>query len=156
VAFCVVEVSALETGKRTGATRAIGRPSPGGTSPNGHCAALTKAGEPCKGRPLPGLSVCISHSEAHRDGLREAGRKGGRVAGRGRARSGASELRELRSRLADLADAVEAEEISPAVAHAIAALGNVRIRAVEVERKLREVEELATRLEALEAGERWR
>jgi hypothetical protein len=76
------------------------------------------------------------------------------VAGRGRARSGASELRELRSRLADLADAVEAEEVSPAVAHAIAALGNVRIRAVEVERKLTDQEEFERRLSVIEARER--
>ena len=150
--FVVVEV--MEAEKRTGASRAIGRPSPGGVSPKGHCTALTRAGMPCKGTPLPGLSVCISHSQAHRDALREAGRKGGRVAGRGRARSGASELRALRSRLADLADAVESGDVSPGVAHAVAALGNVRIRAVEVERKLIEHEELERRLEAIEAAER--
>ena len=142
--FVVVEV--MEAEKRTGASRAIGRPSPGGVSPKGHCTALTRAGMPCKGTPLPGLSVCISHSQAHRDALREAGR--------GRARSGASELRALRSRLADLADAVESGDVSPGVAHAVAALGNVRIRAVEVERKLIEHEELERRLEAIEAAER--
>ena len=62
-----------------------------------------------------------------------------------------------------MVDAVEAEKIAPNIAHAIASLSNVRIRAVEAEMKLAEVEAFEERVAALEAlvaerrmgGRRW-
>jgi len=60
----------------------------------------------------------------------------------------------LRVRLSALSDGVEAGEVLPAVAHAAAALANASIRAVEVERKIHDAEELAKRIEILEDAEK--
>jgi|SRR5215216_5549694 len=115
------------------------------------CAAIKSGGEPCKALPMYGSEWCWSHHPDNRQKHAANGARGGKLAGRGRARSGAAELRTLRARLADIADGVEAGEISPAVAHALAALGNVRIRAVEVERKVADAEAYEERIASLEA-----
>jgi hypothetical protein len=129
----------------------IGHHPPAPPSPNGRCTALTRAGVPCKGTPLPGLSVCISHSEAHREALRSAGRKGGRVAGRGRPRSTSRELSQVRGELRDAINAVRDGTLERGRGAVIFQGFSVLLKAVEVERRAFEAEELAERIGALEA-----
>jgi hypothetical protein len=129
----------------------IGATPQGEVVDNRTCSAIKRDGERCKATALKGTTLCFAHTPSNVQALRRNGAKGGRAAGRGRARSGTQELRELRTRLANLADSVEAGETSSAVAHAIAALGNVQIRSIEVERKVAEVEQYEERVAALEA-----
>jgi hypothetical protein len=43
-------------------------------------------------------------------------------------------------------------EVLPPVAHAVVALQNIKLRSIELERKIKETEELEARLEVLEDG----
>jgi hypothetical protein len=46
-------------------------------------------------------------------------------------------------------------DLQPSVAHAVVALQNIKLRAIETERKIKETEELEARLEALELQEQY-
>jgi hypothetical protein len=128
------------------------------------CSAITSGGERCKLEATHG-SYCWSHAPEKADERRRRGRRGGKAGGRGR--SGySSELTEIKGLLKDLTDRVtfvEGSEYLPANHAAVAAqLINTRLRAVELERKLKETEELEDRMERLEqiqeqkGGGRWR
>ncbi len=117
------------------------------------CNAITSGGNRCKLEATHG-SYCWSHAPETADERRQRARRGGRSGGNGRPGS-SSELQEIKALLKDLTDRVtfvEGSEYLPANHAAVAAqLINTRLRAVELERKLRETEELEARLEALEA-----
>ena len=128
------------------------------------CAAIKADGERCKGKAMPGAEWCYSHDPDRREERRRNASRGGKRGGRGR--SGYSpELAEIKDLLKDLTDRViftEGTDYLPANHAAVAAqLINTRLRAVEVERKVRETEELEERLARLEeaseqrGGRKW-
>jgi hypothetical protein len=45
-------------------------------------------------------------------------------------------------------------DLEPSVVHAVVALQNIKLRAIEQERKVRELEDVLTRLDALEEKQR--
>ncbi len=115
------------------------------------CAAIKADGERCKGDALPGAQWCYSHHPDHAEQRRRNAARGGKSGGRGRpAKSGAEGLRDIRDLLADLTDSVLSGEVSREVAIAANQLLNTSLRAIELERKWKEIEELEGRLEALE------
>jgi hypothetical protein len=107
------------------------------------CAGIKRDGGRCAVVVGPGQSHCYAHDpERSRERQRNASR-GGRSRGRG-------ELGELKKQIRDLAAGVldgTADRGRAAVANQ---LYNTLIRAIEQERKQRELEEIAARLEALE------
>ncbi|MGI9050522.1 MAG: hypothetical protein ACR2GU_14310 [Rubrobacteraceae bacterium] len=115
---------------------------------------------------MKGYETCYGYRPDLADERRRNASRGGKRGGRGR--SGASpEMAEIKSLLKNLTDRViftEGTEYLPANHAAVAAqLINARLRAVEVERKIRETEDLASRIEALErtrqttkGGRAWR
>lgn len=119
------------------------------------CAFIKHSGERCKGRATEGSEWCWNHDPAHADERRRHGARGGKRGGRGRPQA---ELAGIKALLSDLTDRVlKAEGTEPletgpaAVANQLI---NTRLRAVEIERKVKETDELEARLEALEqAGE---
>jgi len=115
------------------------------------CSAIKGNGDRCKGTAIRGYEWCPAHHPDYQDRRRRAASKGGKTGGRGR---GQTELQEVKALLAELTarvlkeEGVEPLETGPA---AVAnQLINTRLRAIEIERRIKEAEELEVRLEALE------
>ena len=89
-------------------------------------------------------SFCYQHDPDKADERRRSAAKGGRSKG------GRPELAELKKQVKDLASKVLDGQVNRGRAAVANQLYNTLIRAIEQERKLRELEELAQRLEALE------
>jgi hypothetical protein len=97
------------------------------------CNATTKAGEPCQ-RPAQGQSpYCLGH-----DPTKAAMRS--RMASRGGRGKTNPETRAVKKLMSDLTTKVLKGEISPAKAHAVVALQNIKLRAIEIERRLEETD----------------
>jgi hypothetical protein len=111
------------------------------------CTAIKLNGERCKGRAIEGSEWCYNHSPAHAAERRRHGARGGKRAGRGRPLVAASDVAD---QVQDLADKVLAGELDRADATTCGQLLNVKLRALEVGRKLREAEDLERRMEELE------
>lgn len=97
---------------------------------------------------MKGYDTCYGHRPDLAEERRRSASKGGRAGGRGRA--GSREVREIKGLLEDLTSKVIRREISSGVAAVANQLVNTRLRALEQERKIRETEDLETRIEALE------
>jgi hypothetical protein len=111
------------------------------------CSGITQAGTACKGIPIDGSQWCYVHHPDHTEERRRHGSRGGKRAGRGRPQA---ELTGIKQRLSDLADDVLEGRQDKGVAAVAAQVLNVYLRAVSVETKIREQEELVERLESLE------
>src|SRR5919202_3341622 len=116
------------------------------------CAAIKPDATRCKARAMKGSQWCFNHHPNHSDERRRNASKGGKRGGRGRpARSGAEGLRDIKDLLKSLTDDVLSGDVERATAIAANQLLNTSLRAIELERKWKEVEELESRLEALES-----
>jgi hypothetical protein len=115
------------------------------------CAAIKPDGERCKGVAIRGYEWCPAHHPDHQQRRRRAASKGGKRAGRGRP---TSELAEVKALLGKLTARVLGEEGTVPLETGPAAVANqlinTRLRAIELERKIRELDDLEARLEALE------
>lgn len=123
------------------------------------CAFIKPGGGRCKATAMKGYERCYGHREDLVEERRRTAAKGGRSGGRGR---GSGELTEIKTLLKDLTDRVLRVEMSSGVAAVANQLINTRLRAVELERKIKETEELESRIEELEQatetqtkGKRW-
>ena len=112
------------------------------------CAAITRAGERCKGEATHG-SYCWNHAPEFAEARKQRARKGGARGGNGRS-SGLSETAEAKRYIKGLVNRLIRGEVERETATAAFMGLNVLARYVELERRLREQEELAARLEALE------
>jgi hypothetical protein len=112
------------------------------------CAGITQAGTACKGIPIDGSGWCYVHHPDRTAERRRHGSKGGRRGGRGRPQT---ELANIKVRLSDLADDVLADKVDKGVAAVASQVLNVYLRAVSVELKVREAEDLERRMEEIEA-----
>ena len=113
------------------------------------CASITRNGARCKGVAIDGSDYCYAHSPKYTEERRRQASKGGRRGGRGRGSS--RDLLDLKAQLQDLTDRVLAGELDRADAAVCGQLLNVKLRALEQERRWKETEELEDRLEALES-----
>ncbi len=118
----------------------------------GLCAAIKPDGARCKARAMQGSQWCFNHHPAHSEERRRNASKGGKRGGRGRpAGSGAEGLKDIKDLLKSLTDGVLSGEVERATTTAANQLLNTALRAIELERKWKEIEELEERLEALES-----
>jgi hypothetical protein len=113
------------------------------------CAAIKANGERCKGVAIGSSQWCYQHSPQHAQERRRNASKGGKRGGRGRP-SPAGELEEVKTLLRELTEDVLSGKQDKSIATIANLLLNTRLRAVELERKWKEVQELEGRLEALE------
>jgi hypothetical protein len=113
------------------------------------CAATKPNEERCKGVAIDSSEWCYQHSPAHTQERRRNASKGGKRGGRGRP-SPAGELEEVKGLLRELTEDVLSGKRDKSVATVANLLLNTRLRAVELERKWKEIQELEGRLEALE------
>ena len=123
------------------------------------CSGITRAGTACKGTPIEGSQWCYVHHPDHDQERRRHGARGGKRGGRGRPMV---EVHAVKDKLQDLAERVLDGSLDRADAAVVSQIYNVLLRAVGVEMKVREVEELAHELqevreilEAQKGGQRW-
>jgi|SRR5215211_1756169 len=119
----------------------------------GRCAYIKPGGQRCGSIAMKGYDTCYGHRPDLAEERRRNAAKGGRSGGRGRSASG--ELSALKDLLSDLTERVLASEAGLETGRAAVAnqLVNTRLRAIELERKIREQDEILERLEALEAAQ---
>jgi hypothetical protein len=108
------------------------------------CSATTRAGEPCRGVAIGSSAWCPAHHPEYADARRRRASKGGKRGGRGRP---SVEHATLKERLTTLADDVLAGEVDRVDAAVAGQLLNKVIRAIGMEMRVREVEELARKVE---------
>lgn len=110
----------------------------------GVCRATKRNGEPCKTPATGSNGYCWAHDPANAEKRR-------RTASRAGSSKGGGEIAELRAQLKRLAADALAGDVERGVAAVVNQILNSRIRLVELERKIREADELEARLQALEA-----
>ena len=113
------------------------------------CSGHRADGARCKAQATRSSSFCIGHDPDRVDDRRRRASKGGKRGGRGRPQA---ELADIKRRLLQLTDSVLEGSQDRASAAVAGQLLNGVIRAVGVELKAREQEDLTERLEELEAA----
>lgn len=111
------------------------------------CAYIKPGGDRCGSIAMKGYDTCYGHRPDLAEERRRNASKGGRTGGRGR---GSGELAEIKALLKDLTDKVLRVEMGSGVAAVANQLINTRLRAVELERRVKETENLESRIEELE------
>jgi hypothetical protein len=111
-----------------------------------NCNAIKANGERCRGVAIERSDWCYQHDPARSEERRRNASLGGKSGGRGRR----SETSEIKVELAYLTTKVLAGEIETPKVAVANQLINTRLRAVELERKVRETDELEARLRELE------
>jgi hypothetical protein len=96
---------------------------------------------------MPGAEWCWNHHPDYEEARRRWASKGGKRGGRGRPQREAEGIKVL---LEDLTERVLSGDLETGRAAVANQLVNTRLRAIEQERKMRELEDLEERLEALE------
>ena len=122
----------------------------------GQCSAVKRNGEPCT-LPANGQhGLCWAHDPKNAEKRRRGASRGGKAKAN-------REIPAIKARLEDLEERVLSGDLETGRAAVANPLLNTRLRAVEVERKLREQEDVLSRLEDLErarkqerkGGRRW-
>ena len=113
------------------------------------CSYLMPDGGRCRAAPMKGQPWCYVHHPDYAEKRREAGRRGGYRAGRGRP---LVELADVKGQLRKLADEVVTGRVDRGRAAVAGQLLGTFLRAVSVEAKIRELDELERRIAALEAA----
>ena len=118
------------------------------------CSAITKGGERCKLDATSG-SYCWSHAPENAQARKQRGRRGGKA-------RGASELSEVKREIRAVVSDVLEGRVERGVGAVVFQGYNTLLKAVDVERRIREEEELLARIEQLEqaqqqkgGGRRW-
>src|SRR5215208_3272740 len=109
------------------------------------CSGIRTDGGRCQAQPMRNSEYCLNHDPSRAEENRRRSSKGGKRGGRGRPRV---EVTNVKTQLQELADAVRDNEINRADAAVVSQILNVLLRAITI----REQEEFAQRLEALEAA----
>ena len=109
----------------------------------GRCSGITRSGTRC-GRSVEGPNgLCWLHDPTRSEERRRAASRAGKA-------KPSREIVDIKARLSDLAEDVIAGDVDRANAAVAGQLLNTYIRAVSVELKVREQQELIERLEELE------
>jgi hypothetical protein len=108
------------------------------------CAGTKRDNSPCTATVEPPQRFCWWHDPANADKRRRAASKAGKS-------KPSRELARIKQRLSDLADDVLEGRQDRAVAAVASQVLNVYLRAVSVELKVREQQEITERLEELES-----
>jgi hypothetical protein len=107
------------------------------------CGATKRDGEPCRISVEPGVEFCWAHDPANRDHRQ-------RITSRAGKSKPNRELLSIKERLSALADGVLDGSTDKAVGAVASQILNVYLRALEQERKWKELGEIEERISALE------
>ena len=108
------------------------------------CAASKPDGSPCERIVGASQRYCYAHDPARSEERKRNASRGGKSRANG-------EIPELKAQLKKLAADVLSGEVDRGAAAVVNQILNTRARLIELERKIREQEELAQRLQALES-----
>jgi uncharacterized Zn finger protein (UPF0148 family) len=116
----------------------------------GGCAGIKANGERCRGIAATGSDYCPAHDPDRHEARSRAASKAAKSKSN-------KDLQGVKSQLQSIADRTLANELDARRATAAVQSLNAKIRAIEVERRVREEDELFERLGELErrARERW-
>jgi hypothetical protein len=115
------------------------------------CAFIKPGGDRCGATAMRGYDTCYGHRPDLAEERRHNASKGGKRGGRGRPGRNLSEIdRTLRDMIAGVLTGDEDKKVGHSAAVVVIQACNARLRLVEVERKIKETEELEARLESLE------
>src|SRR5215204_6372838 len=118
------------------------------------CAAIKANGERCRLDAQEKQDTCWAHSPENSERRRKRASRGGRAKAN-------RELPSIKALLEDLTEQVLSGELPTGPAAVANQLINTRLRAIELERKIKETEEIEERIAALEriaranGGSRW-
>ena len=107
------------------------------------CTAIKRNGDRCTLPAVGKQGVCWAHAPKNAEQRRRRASRGGRG-------KPSSEIRGVKTQLQELTDHVLSGVVERADAAVCGQLLNVKLRALEQERRWREIEELEARLEAVE------
>jgi hypothetical protein len=108
------------------------------------CAGIKRDGGRCTVIVAPSETYCYHHAPERAEERKRNASRGGKSKG------GGSEIADLKAQLRKLAADVLSGEVGRGEAIAVNQIINTRARLIDLERKIREQEELEARLEALE------
>jgi hypothetical protein len=106
------------------------------------CSAIKPNGERCQRSADGQHGLCYAHDPTNAAARRRTASKGGR----GKV---SREVQDLKSYLQDLAEEVRSGELDPKVGAVVNQIVNTRLRALELERQVRETDDLAAEIEEL-------
>jgi hypothetical protein len=110
------------------------------------CAGIKRDGGRCTVIVAPSESYCYHHAPERAEERKRNASRGGR----GKGRRDVGEIPELKNQLQDLAAGVLDGTVERGAGAVVNQILNTRARLIELERKIKETEELEARLEALE------
>jgi hypothetical protein len=110
------------------------------------CSGIRADGGRCGAQAIRSSEYCVNHHPDYEDARRRRNSKGGKRGGRGRP---AVELASLKERLTTLADDVLEGNVDRGNAAVAGQLLNTVIRAIGMEMRVREVEDLERQVEEL-------
>lgn len=110
------------------------------------CSGITGAGARCRAIAITGSDYCHAHHPDRAEARRRTASKGGKRGGRGRPQA---ELAEIKDRIRAMVEDVRNGTMDRSDAAVCGQLYNTLIRAVSVELKVREIEELGREVEEL-------
>ena len=109
------------------------------------CPATKRNGEPCA-TPVQGANgYCWAHDPANAAQRKRSASKGGRG-------KPSREAAQVKEQLQNLADRVLSGELDRGAGSVVSQILNIKLRALELERRIREAEEFEERVAALEAA----
>jgi hypothetical protein len=111
------------------------------------CAAIKPNGERCRLDAQDLHDMCWAHSPENSEKRRKRASRGGRAKAN-------RELPTIKALLEDLTEQVLSGDLETSRAAVANQLINTRLRAIEQERKVRELEDVLVRIEALESKQR--
>src|SRR5215218_3988247 len=109
------------------------------------CTATKRDGSPCTLPSYASDGLCWAHSPKNAERRRRGQSRGGKS-------KPSKELVSIKQRLSNLADDVLEAKVDKGVAAVASQILNVYLRSIELERKIRETDELEERIRSLEEG----
>ena len=113
------------------------------------CRATKANGERCKGTAKGSRGLCWAHAPENSEQRRKIASRGGKG-------KPSREIRDLKKQLEVLADDVLEGRVERSDAAVVNQILNTRARLIELERKIKEADELEARLDALEQSQEQR
>jgi hypothetical protein len=114
------------------------------------CSGERADGRPCKAQAIADSQWCFNHHPEYELARRRRASKGGKLGGRGRTQPGSLDLARLQRQFESLASRVLSGEVDRGDAAVVAQLLNGARACVATSAKVRELEEVESRLGALE------
>ena len=114
------------------------------------CAALKRDGGRCNAPSLPGEEWCFNHHPGRAEERKRNASKAGKRGGKGRGFRTTGEISAIKTAMLELVGEMLEVNVERSSAVVVGNLYNTLLRAVEVERKIKETEDLERRIAALE------